>query len=37
MTGPRATSRGMRGMFWTWLSVVAIGLVVMIALPLLGR
>lgn len=28
---------GMRTMFWTWMSIITIGLAVMIALPLAGR
>jgi hypothetical protein len=28
---------GMRVMFWTWMVLIAGGLVIMIALPLLGR
>lgn len=33
----RAAHAGMRAVFWTWMGIIVAGLVVMIALPLLGR
>jgi len=37
MTPTRQETIGMRGMFWTWMILIAAGLAVMIVLPLLGR
>lgn len=28
---------GMRGMFWTWMGIIVVGLALMIAIPLGGR
>lgn len=28
---------GMRVMFWSWVGIIAVGLIIMIALPLTGR
>lgn len=35
-TSPSART-GMRAMFWTWTGIIAIGLAVMIAVPLTGH
>ena len=32
-----AETGGMRAMFWTWMSLIVVGLAVMIVLPLVGR
>ena len=37
MTPTKQETIGMRGMFWTWMILIAAGLAVMIVLPLLGR
>lgn len=33
----RGETAGMRAMFWIWAGILAVGLAVMIAIPLLGR
>ena len=37
MTPTKQETIGMRTMFWTWMTLIAGGLAVMIVLPLLGR
>jgi hypothetical protein len=36
MSTPPPERAGMRAMFWTWMGIIAIGLAVMIAVPLTG-
>lgn len=36
-TSTSGETRGMRFAFWSWVTVVVVGLAVMIMLPLLGR
>jgi len=37
MAADKQETYGMRAVFWTWIVLIAGGLAVMIALPLLGR
>ena len=37
MDESQTETAGMRAMFWTWAGIIAVGLAVMIALPLSGR
>lgn len=37
MGEPETETVGMRAMFWTWAAIIAVGLAVMIVLPLAGR
>lgn len=37
MSNERPHTRAMAVPFWTWMSIIVVGLAVMIVLPLLGR